>query len=42
MRVARYVVTGLLLGAVAAFVGELLRPRHRHPVVVASGVPPTG
>jgi len=41
MRVARYVVTGLLLGALAAFVGELLRPRHRHPVP-EGGTTPTG
>lgn len=33
MKVARYVVLGLLAGAVSAFVAELLRPRHRrrHP-----------
>ena len=29
MKVARYVVLGLLTGAVSAFVAELLRPRRR-------------
>jgi hypothetical protein len=31
MKVARHVVTGLLIGAVLAFVAELLRPRRHRP-----------
>lgn len=39
MKVARFVVMGLFLGAVAAFVSELLRPRHQRQSVQAVAAP---
>ncbi|MFZ5869838.1 MAG: hypothetical protein ACOYXW_04815 [Actinomycetota bacterium] len=39
MKVARFVVMGLFLGAVAAFVSELLRPRRQRRSVQAGAAP---